>query len=159
MAERRAEAEEQAGEAAREGRIAEDVHDAKLTCEETENLHEAVAALAEEKEARVREAWDRLRHCRTRTGGGEGRHSSMARAGGEAVVGPAVQPTREAGGSADTADAGKRDAGSQTCVEGGRGGSSRPRPPSPPTAEEGEAPPRRGRALNIRGPRLLAPPQ
>ena len=105
MAEKRAEAEEQAGGGAQEERIAE----------------EAVATLAEGKEARVREAGDRLRHCRTRTGGGEGRRSSMARAGGEAVVGPAVQPTQETGGSADTADAGKRDAGSQTCVEGGTG--------------------------------------
>ena len=56
--------------AARDERIAEDVRDAKLTCEETKNPRKAVATLAEEKEAQVLEAGDRPCHCRTRTSGG-----------------------------------------------------------------------------------------
>ena len=77
VAERRTEAEERAGEDARVGaegatwneQITEDVRDAKLTCEETKNPREAVAALAEKKKVRVLEAGYRPRHCRTRTGG------------------------------------------------------------------------------------------
>ena len=51
-----------------------------------------------------------------------------------------------------------RRASGRTPSSRGEGGSPRPRPSSPPAAEEGEAPPRRGRALHIRAPQLLATP-
>ena len=84
-------------EVARYKRIAEEVRDAELM----KNPRQAVAALAEEKEARVLEAGGRPRHCRTRAGGGRGPSF---------VQGPSLPPLfgrRKSGGLADTADTGK----------------------------------------------------